>query len=139
MAQRSAGARLRRKPSSSAITVAAEMICAPAKIVLPMRALAACLAAALASVVVVRTWYVPDEYWQGVEMGAVLAGARGEATWEWQQARLRSPLAPAPYAALRVALQTLGFNSPDAHVEAPRIMQGLCTALASLARCNPIL
>lgn len=37
----------------------------------------------LSSVFVVQTWFVPDEYWQSVEVAHKLSFGYGYLTWEW--------------------------------------------------------
>lgn len=46
-------------------------------------ALTTFLAVRLASVFLVQTWYVADEYWQSLEVAHKLAFGYGELTWEW--------------------------------------------------------
>lgn len=37
----------------------------------------------LSSVLFVQTWYVPDEYWQSLEVAHKLVFEYGHLTWEW--------------------------------------------------------
>lgn len=47
----------------------------------------------LLSVWFVRTWYVPDEYWQSLEVAHNFVFGYGYLTWEWQKG-IRSYLHP---------------------------------------------
>lgn len=48
----------------------------------------------LASVPIVQTWYVPDEYWQSLEVAHKLSFGYGHLTWEWTNG-IRSYIYPA--------------------------------------------
>ncbi|KAI4457964.1 glycosyltransferase [Holotrichia oblita] len=42
------------------------------------------LIARIASVFLVQTWYVADEYWQSLEVAHKFIFGYGELTWEWK-------------------------------------------------------
>lgn len=46
-----------------------------------------------ASVFFIQTWYVPDEYWQSLEVAHKFTFGYGELTWEWKQG-IRSYIYP---------------------------------------------
>ena len=77
----------------------------------------------------IRTWFNPDETWQGPEVAHRLVFGVGHVTWEWQQG-LRSILHPALFFVPPFALlKTLGIDSPASVVAAVRIVQaGVQTA-----------
>ena len=47
----------------------------------------------LSSVFLVQTWFVPDEYWQSLEVAHRLSFGYGYLTWEWVEG-LRSLIHP---------------------------------------------
>jgi phosphatidylinositol glycan class B len=47
----------------------------------------------LSSVFVVQTWFVPDEYWQSLEVSHRLSFGYGYLTWEWLEG-IRSLIYP---------------------------------------------
>lgn len=76
--------------------------------------------------VVRRTSFVPDEYWQGVEVAHRMAFGYGELTWEWTQLQpVRSAVYPALLAVPLAALRLLGLDSPDAVVAAPLVLHAV--------------
>lgn len=81
----------------------------------------------LLSVFVVKTWYVPDEYWQSLEVGHKLTFGYGYMTWEWSKG-IRSYIHPLSIAALYRALDWFGLDQVEYLVLAPRILQALLTA-----------
>ncbi len=64
--------------------------------------------------IVYRSWHVPDETWQSVEVSHLLAFGSGHLTWEWRDG-LRSHLHPLFF----VPAQLLGhlLGSGDQHLE----------------------
>lgn len=67
------------------------------------------LAVRLASVWMVQTWYVPDEYWQSLEVAHHMSFGYGYLTWEWVLG-LRSYLYPSLIAALYKILQLIRLD-----------------------------
>ena len=55
--------------------------------------LAILLVIRLISVYVVQTYYVPDEYWQSLEVAHNIAFGYGYLTWEWKEG-IRSYIYP---------------------------------------------
>ncbi|XP_026849619.1 GPI mannosyltransferase 3 isoform X1 [Drosophila persimilis] len=85
------------------------------------------LAVRLASVFVVKTYYVPDEYWQSLEVAHKLTFGYGYLTWEWVQG-IRSYVYPVLIAGLYKLLALLHLDSVQLLVLLPRILQATLTA-----------
>ncbi|KAH8397408.1 hypothetical protein KR222_002737 [Zaprionus bogoriensis] len=85
------------------------------------------LAVRLASVFVVRTYFVPDEYWQSLEVAHKLAFGYGYLTWEWVQG-IRSYVYPLLIAASYKLLALLQLDSAQWLVLLPRLLQAMLTA-----------
>ncbi|KAG0714147.1 GPI mannosyltransferase 3 [Chionoecetes opilio] len=69
------------------------------------------LAVRVASVPLVQTWFVPDEYWQATEVAHAMAFRYGYKTWEWREG-IRGALYPASFAALFKVMFFLGADTP---------------------------
>ncbi len=65
----------------------------------------------LSSVLLVQTWFVPDEYWQSVEVAHYLAVGYGNLTWEWSQG-IRSLLYPLSISIVYKQLENFGLDNP---------------------------
>lgn len=63
----------------------------------------------LASVCLVHTFFVPDEYWQSLEVAHNLAFKYGYLTWEWHQG-IRSYIPPLIIAAYYKLLELIGLD-----------------------------
>ncbi|XP_075981867.1 phosphatidylinositol glycan anchor biosynthesis class B [Anticarsia gemmatalis] len=83
----------------------------------------------LLSVFVVQTWYVPDEYWQTLEVAHKEVFGYGALTWEWQKG-IRSYLYPSLVALLYTILKYTGLDYPEALVLLPRILQAVISTAA---------
>lgn len=100
------------------------------------------------SVFIVQSWYVPDEYWQSLEVSHKLAFGwvnfyflishpfsiqrlhrYGYLTWEWTKG-IRSYIHPVIIAGIYKALEALGLDDVQYLVIAPRIFQAILTAFA---------
>lgn len=86
----------------------------------------------LASVVVVQTFFVPDEFWQSLEVAHGIVYGYGYRTWEWRHC-IRSYLTPAVIAALYWLLKVTGLDSRQALIYTPRLLQALLTWLGDEA------
>ncbi|TKR93475.1 hypothetical protein L596_007927 [Steinernema carpocapsae] len=84
------------------------------------------------NVALVRTWFVPDEVFQSVEVAHKLAFGSGHLSWEWQHA-LRSVIHPSVIAALYWVLRFIGLESPATIVQAPRVLHAALFALGDLS------
>uniref|UniRef100_A0A182UQ54 Mannosyltransferase n=1 Tax=Anopheles merus TaxID=30066 RepID=A0A182UQ54_ANOME len=87
------------------------------------------VAVRIASVFLVTTWFVPDEYWQSLEVAHRLAFGYGHLTWEWA-AGMRSYLYPATFAGLYKLLALVGLDSVELLTLLPRILQACLSAYA---------
>ncbi|XP_055636618.1 GPI mannosyltransferase 3 [Toxorhynchites rutilus septentrionalis] len=81
----------------------------------------------LASVFIVGTWYVPDEYWQSLEVAHRLAFGYGHLTWEWTHG-IRSYIYPALIAGIYKILALAKLDSVELIILLPRVMQALLSA-----------
>ncbi|KAI8441124.1 hypothetical protein MSG28_009376 [Choristoneura fumiferana] len=95
----------------------------------PSQVVLAILFVRILSVFLVQTWYVPDEYWQTLEVAHKQAFGYGVLTWEWQKG-IRSYLYPSVVAALYTILKFTGLDYPEAVVFLPRILQALVSTAA---------
>ncbi|XP_067929021.1 GPI mannosyltransferase 3-like [Watersipora subatra] len=85
----------------------------------------------LMSCLVVQTYYVPDEYWQSLEVAHNHAYGHGYLTWEWT-AKIRGYLYPSIFTMLYKALDLLGMDSFFTIVKLPRLLQASFYALSDL-------
>ncbi|XP_030567186.1 GPI mannosyltransferase 3 isoform X1 [Drosophila novamexicana] len=90
-------------------------------------AFALILAVRLASVFVVKTYYVPDEYWQSLEVAHKLTFGYGYLTWEWVRG-IRSYVYPLLIAAVYKLLALLQLDSAQLLVLLPRLLQATLSA-----------
>lgn len=84
------------------------------------------------SVFLVQTAYVPDEYWQSLEVAHYLSFGYGYLTWEWQEG-IRSYLYPLVFTGFYKLLSLLGLDNTSFLLLGPRILQALLTAYADVA------
>lgn len=70
-----------------------------------------------------ETAFVPDEYWQSLEIAHLHVFGYGYETWEWKE-RIRGYFFPAMFMVLYNFLRATGMDTPVACVHAPRILQG---------------
>lgn len=83
----------------------------------------------ISSVFLVKTWYVPDEYWQSLEVAHNKVFGYGALTWEWQKG-IRSYLYPGVFAVIYSVLKLTGLDNPVALIYLPRILQALLSTVA---------
>lgn len=81
------------------------------------------------SVFVVCTWYVPDEFWQSLEVAHYLTFGYGYLTWEWHE-RIRNFIYPLLISLLYKCLELLHLDTVSMLTILPRVLQALFTALA---------
>lgn len=81
----------------------------------PVQVFGVILFVRIVSVFVVQTWYVPDEYWQTLEVAHKQVFGYGALTWEWTKG-IRSYLYPSVVAALYTILKFTGLDHPEALV-----------------------
>ncbi|XP_026724793.1 GPI mannosyltransferase 3 [Trichoplusia ni] len=95
----------------------------------PLQVASVILFVRILSVFLVQTWYVPDEYWQTLEVAHKQVFGYGTLTWEWQQG-IRSYLYPSVVAGLYTVLKYTGLDYPEALILLPRILQAILSAAA---------
>ncbi|VVD03373.1 unnamed protein product [Leptidea sinapis] len=98
----------------------------------PLQVFILLLSARILSVFLVQTWYVPDEYWQTLEVAHKHVFGYGELTWEWQKG-IRSYLYPSVVSAIYYALKLTSLDYPTIVVLAPRIFQAILSAFADFS------
>lgn len=79
-------------------------------------------------VYIVQTWFVPDEYWQTVEVAHRMVFGYGHLTWEWAQG-IRSYIYPAFLATIFIILKYFHLDCVTAVVYGPRILQASLSAI----------
>ncbi|KAJ0172779.1 hypothetical protein K1T71_011918 [Dendrolimus kikuchii] len=95
----------------------------------PTNVVSAILLVRILSVFLVQTWYVPDEYWQSLEVAHKQVFGYGASTWEWKYG-IRSYLYPSLVSIIYYLLNITGLDYPEALIFLPRIFQALFSALA---------
>ncbi|XP_014230783.1 GPI mannosyltransferase 3 isoform X1 [Trichogramma pretiosum] len=83
----------------------------------------------VASVFVVQTSHVPDEYWQSLEVAHKLAFGYGYLTWEWRIG-IRSYLYPFLISILYRIVNFLNLDDAIVVIYLPRVFQALLSAYA---------
>lgn len=81
----------------------------------------------LASVFIVQTAHVPDEYWQSLEVAHNLAFGYGYQTWEWHE-NIRSYIYPFIISILYRILALLSLDYVPVLITLPRIIQAVVSA-----------
>lgn len=81
--------------------------------------------------VLIQSSYVPDEYWQSLEVAHKKAFGYGYLTWEWTKG-IRSYFYVSIFYILYEGLKLLQIDSPELVILLPRILQGLLSALADV-------
>lgn len=76
----------------------------------------------------VQTSFVPDEYWQSVEVAHKVVFGYGYLTWEWQTG-LRGFAYPAIFVVLYKMLAILRLDYPVVLILAPRLLQATLSAV----------
>ncbi|CAH8628153.1 unnamed protein product [Heterobilharzia americana] len=78
----------------------------------------------------IQTSYVPDEYWQSIEVAHKWVFAYGSLTWEWQpDIALRSPFHPLLISLLYRFISLLGIDSQWFIMKSPQILHGCLAAV----------
>lgn len=89
------------------------------------------LAVRLLHLSLVRSWFVPDEYWQSLEVAHHIVFDYGYLTWEWTEG-LRSYLYVVFVAAQYYLLKWLHLDYVQLLIVVPRLVQTLISTLADL-------
>ncbi|CAH0553253.1 unnamed protein product [Brassicogethes aeneus] len=85
----------------------------------------------IASVFLTQTYFVPDEYWQSIEVAHKIVFDYGYLTWEWING-IRSYIHPLIFAVLYKCLELTGLDNPHALIYGPKILQALLSAYSDL-------
>lgn len=83
----------------------------------------------LSSVFLVWTSFVPDEYWQSLEVAHNIVFKYGYLTWEWKNG-LRTYLYPLIFSILYKILQIFHMDFPSAIILVPRLFQAFLTSVS---------
>ncbi|CAH8644941.1 unnamed protein product [Schistosoma margrebowiei] len=79
----------------------------------------------------IQTSYVPDEYWQSIEVAHKWVFGYGTLTWEWEpKIALRSPVHPLLISFIYKVIATLGADSQWMIMKSPQILHGFFAAIA---------
>ncbi|VEN61997.1 unnamed protein product [Callosobruchus maculatus] len=89
------------------------------------------LAIRIASVFLVQTYFVPDEYWQSLEVAHNLVYKYGYLTWEWSKG-IRSYIPPLIIAFLYKILNLVGLDTAEVLIFSPRILQAVISSFSDL-------
>ncbi|XP_059570673.1 GPI mannosyltransferase 3 isoform X1 [Alligator mississippiensis] len=79
----------------------------------------------------VQTSFVPDEYWQSLEVAHHMVFNYGHLTWEWEKG-LRGYSYPLLFAGMYKILQLLAKDEVQLLIWVPRLVQALLSALADV-------
>ncbi|CAH1773769.1 unnamed protein product [Owenia fusiformis] len=79
----------------------------------------------------IQTSFVPDEYWQSLEVAHNMAFGYGHMTWEWRKG-LRGYTYPLLFSIVYKVLGVLRLDYAVLLVKLPRIIQGIATAFCDL-------
>ncbi len=87
------------------------------------------------SVPTLRSWHVPDETWQSVEVAHRLVFGYGYFTWEWKKpASVRSFIHPLLFTPAMLLLRLLGLdNNRELLVLMPKVTQAMISAVGDTA------
>ncbi|XP_021355210.1 GPI mannosyltransferase 3-like [Mizuhopecten yessoensis] len=89
------------------------------------------IALRICNALMIQTYFVPDEYWQSLEVAHKIVFNYGYLTWEWRQG-IRSYFYPTIFAFLYKTLAVLGLDHRLLLIKLPRILQGVIAALGDL-------
>uniref|UniRef100_A0A0A9XRR6 Mannosyltransferase n=1 Tax=Lygus hesperus TaxID=30085 RepID=A0A0A9XRR6_LYGHE len=79
----------------------------------------------------VKSTYVPDEYWQSLEVAHNKVFGYGYLTWEWIEG-IRSYVYVGLISLVYAFLKTFELESPELIILAPRILQGIISAISDV-------
>lgn len=81
------------------------------------------------SIVAVQTYFVPDEYWQSIEIAHFSVFGYGHRTWEFKE-EIRCSAYPFIFAIIYKFLSAISIDSVWAIITAPRVFQAVFSALS---------
>ncbi|XP_060734382.1 GPI mannosyltransferase 3 [Tachysurus vachellii] len=85
----------------------------------------------LINCLLVQTSFVPDEYWQSLEVSHRMVFRYGYETWEWK-AGIRGYSYPLLFAGIYKLLQLLHSDTPQLLILLPRVLQAILAAFADV-------
>ena len=86
----------------------------------------------VASVFIVQTYFVPDEYWQSLEIAHDQAFGYGYKTWEWTQG-IRGYTYPMVFTSTYTLLRIFHMDNAWLVIIIPRILQALLMAISDVS------
>ncbi|XP_067004711.1 GPI mannosyltransferase 3 [Anabrus simplex] len=95
----------------------------------PLKALFVILVVRLSAVFIIQTSFVPDEYWQSLEVAHYMIYNYGYITWEWKEG-IRSCLYPSLIAVIYKVLYWMNLDSVDNLILMPRVLQALISSVS---------
>ncbi|CAJ0577511.1 unnamed protein product, partial [Mesorhabditis spiculigera] len=101
----------------------------------PLKRILALLAFRVFAVYLVRSWFVPDEYFQSTEVAHHWLFGTGHLTWEWDVG-LRSALHPLLCGVALLPAKIFNFLTPSMIFNLPRILHAFIFALGDLSFLN---
>ncbi|XP_029935468.1 GPI alpha-1,2-mannosyltransferase 3 isoform X2 [Myripristis murdjan] len=105
--------------------------CAPSNGVLGAHLALFCVAFRLANCFLVQSSFVPDEYWQSLEVSHNMVFTYGYLTWEWK-AGIRGYSYPLFFACIYKILHLINYDSVYLLIWLPRVIQALLAAFADV-------
>ena len=90
------------------------------------------LAVRVLSVGLVQTYFVPDEYWQSLEVAHLTVFGYGYETWEWTEG-IRASAYPLIFSLLYKCLWMLHLDYAIVLINSPRILQACLSAFADVS------
>ncbi|XP_053479707.1 GPI mannosyltransferase 3 [Ictalurus furcatus] len=85
----------------------------------------------LVNCLLVQTSFVPDEYWQSLEVSHRMVFSYGYETWEWKEG-IRGYSYPLLFSVVYKTLHLLHYDTVQLLVLLPRVLQALLAALADV-------
>ncbi|XP_060780195.1 GPI mannosyltransferase 3 isoform X1 [Neoarius graeffei] len=85
----------------------------------------------LVNCLLVQTSFVPDEYWQSLEVSHRMVFRYGYETWEWKEG-IRGYSYPLLFALIYKTLHLLQYDTVQLLILLPRLLQALLSALADV-------
>jgi len=83
------------------------------------------------SIVLIRTHFVADEFWQSLEVAHGTVFGNGYRTWEFQE-KIRCLFYPSLFSVIDKVLKVFAMDSVENIVFYPRLLQAIFTALADV-------
>lgn len=97
----------------------------------PVKLFLIMLALRLVDLILIQSIYVPDEYWQSMEVSHRQVFKYGHLTWEWTKG-IRSYFYVSLISGLYYVLKFANLDTPDLVVLAPRLFQAVLSSVADV-------